>query len=165
MYKRQALARAPRSREPGARATVSVRSKGLWSTFHKATVRQKAVHDVLAVRVVLPEEADVYGALDEIRQLWPSVPGRFKDYVARPKLNSYQGLHDTLVLPDGAVFEIQLRTESMHREAEFGDASHRKYKASPTEMAGRLLTGIADGRARWPMQPHAALDLATKLAA
>lgn len=145
-------------------AAVSVRSKGLWSTFHKATVRDKAVHDVLAVRVVLPENADVYSALDEIRALWPSVHGRFKDYVAFPKANGYRGLHDTLRLPDGRLFEIQLRTESMHREAEFGEAAHRRYKASPSELASKMLTGIADGRARWPMQPQTALALATKLA-
>merc|ERR1719399_2490991 len=83
------------SRQPGSPlrgAAVSVRSKGLWSTFHKATVRRKAV------RVVLAEEADVYSALDEIRALWPSVPGRFKDYAASPKANGYRGLHDTLRL-------------------------------------------------------------------
>lgn len=157
-----ALSRAPGS--PLRGASVSVRTKGLWSSFHKATVREKAVHDVLAVRVVLPDSADVYSALDELRALWPSAPARFKDYVAVPKPNSYRGLHDTLRLPDGRPFEIQIRTESMHREAEFGHASHRKYKASPSELAGKMLTGIADGRARWPMQPQTAIHIATKLA-
>lgn len=145
-------------------ASVSVRSKGLWSTFHKAVVRHKEVHDVLAVRVVLRDDADVYAALQDIRTYYPSVPGRFKDYVLSPKANGYGALHDTLVLPCGRPFEIQLRTAAMHREAEFGEASHRRYKASPGEVAEHMLKGIIDGRTRWPMQPQTAITLAAKLA-
>jgi len=159
----------------GPRATVAVRSKGLWSTFHKATVRQKQVHDVLAVRVVVrgSEEADVYDALDAIRQTYPSVgEARYKDYVARPKANGYQGLHDTLRLPNGQLFEIQVRNERMHAHAMWGSASHRRYKQGPVWLSHQMLSGMASGLGaaskegvvqplRWPLQPHTALRLAT----
>jgi len=158
-----AMGHAPGS--PLRGATVSVRSKGLWSTFHKSNVRAKEVHDVLAVRVVLKgDEARAYAALEEIRAQWPSVPGRFKDYVARPKANGYQGLHDTLILPGGRPFEIQIRTTAMHREAEFGMAAHRKYKGAVSQLSEKMLAGIADGRGKWPMQPQLALDQMAELA-
>jgi len=145
-------------------SAISVRSKGLWSTFHKAAVCQKCVHDVLAVRVVLKgddDEADVYGALASMRAEWPAVPGRFKDYVAFPKANGYQGLHDTLTLPNGRPFEVQIRTASMHREAETGAASHRKYKGAVAQLSEKMITGAT---MRWPLQPQEALALATRLA-
>jgi len=164
-------------------ASVAVRSKGLWSTFHKATVRGKKVHDVYAVRVVVrgSDEADVYHALAAIRETYPSVgDGRFKDYVRFPKPNGYQGLHDTLLLPNGQVFEIQVRTERMHDHATWGSASHRRYKQGPVALSQQLLSGMASGMAaavpsgrggasvvtplRWPLQPHTALTLATRLA-
>lgn len=145
-------------------AAVSVRSKGLWSTFHKACVRQKAVHDVLAVRVVLSgQDPDVYAALDCMRERWPAVAGRFKDYVARPKANGYQGLHDTLLLPCGRPFEVQVRTQAMHREAEFGQAAHRGYKGAVSQLSEKMITGIADGCASWPLQAQTALAVATRL--
>lgn len=161
-------------------AAVAVRSKGLWSTFHKATVRQKTVHDVLAVRVVVRGEdaADVYEALAAIRHLYPSVgEGRFKDYVRRPKPNGYQGLHDTLRLPNGQLFEIQVRTERMHEHAMWGGAAHRKYKSGPMWLSQRMLSGVASGVAaavpgargqvtqlRWPLHGQTALTLASRVA-
>ena len=162
-------------------AMVRVRSKGLWSTFHKTTVRQKNVHDVLAVRVVVrgSDEDSVYQALDSIRSIYPSKdPARFKDYVARPKPNGYQGLHDTLLLPNGQAFEIQIRNERMDLLAEVGTAAHRKYKQGITLLAHQMLSGMASGMAaavpdgrgnvsllRWPLRPLTALALATRLAA
>ena len=114
--KQQISARSKVAGSPLKGATVTVRSKGLWSTFHKADVRRKSVHDALAVRVVLRDDADLYAALEEIRSLYPSMAGRFKDYVLFPKANGYTALHDTLLLPCGRLFEIQLRTATMHRE-------------------------------------------------
>lgn len=125
-------------------ATVSVRAKGLWSTFHKATVRGQEVHDVLALRIVVPggDEA-CFKALESIRTLWPSIPDRFKDYVSRPKVNGYAALHDTVVLPGGHTVEVQIRSEAMHRHAEFGSAAHRRYKGMTFELPGTMLTGVA----------------------
>ena len=125
---------------------VSVRHKGLWSTFHKATVRRKHVHDVLAVRVVLrgDDPDDCYDALRALRERWSSVgDARFKDYVRFPKANGYQGLHDTLRLPCGRQFEVQIRTAAMHAHAEFGPASHRHYKGPDHQLC--LLKGLTDG--------------------
>lgn len=161
-------------------AEVSVRSKGLWSTFHKATVRRKHVFDVLAVRVVLRgDDADAcYDALEAIRARYSSAPGRFKDYVRFPKANGYRGLHDTLLLPCGRPFEIQIRNERMHREAEFGSAAHRRYKGGPIRLSQKMLSGIASGFAsvissdsradaraamRWPLCAHTALALSVRL--
>lgn len=155
-------------------AQVSVRAKGLWSTFVKATVREKAVHDVLAVRVVLKgdDEGACYEALEAIHAHWPSVGGRFKDYARFPKPNGYRGLHDTLRLPSGQLFELQIRTEGQHREAEWGTAAHRRYKGAPLELSQTVFSGLASGLAstgnpklRWPLQPHIALTLAARIAA
>jgi len=109
--------------------SVSVRTKGLWSTFHKATVRGKAVHDVMALRVVIRGNEELcMRVLYSLRQKWPSVPGRFKYYISAPKKNGYQALHDTMLLLGGQPVEIQVRTEAMHAHAEHGPAAHRRYK-------------------------------------
>lgn len=156
---------------------MSVRSKGLWSTFHKATVRRKQVFDVLAIRVVVRgHDTDAcYEALQAIRERWPSAGGRFKDYVRFPKANGYQGLHDTLLLPNGNPFEIQIRNEHMHREAEFGAAAHRRYKTGPIQLSQKMLSGIAAGIAagrlggsavlRWPLYAQQALAHSARFAA
>lgn len=151
-------------------ATVFVRTKSLWSTFHKATVRNKQVHDVLAVRVVVKGDDDAcFDALEAIRRMFPSDGSRFKDYVSSPKPNGYQGLHDTLLLPNGQAFEIQIRNHHMHSEAEVGTAAHRRYKQAPTMLSQRMLSSMASGRAakqlNWPLRPETALALASKLAA
>jgi len=149
-------------------ATVSVRSKSLWSTFHKATVRNKQVHDVLAVRVVVKGDDDAcFAALEAIRAIFPSDGTRFKDYVSSPKPNGYQGLHDTLVLPNGQAFEIQIRTHTMHSEAEVGTAAHRRYKQAPVMLSQRMLSSMAGAAAKpqsWPLRAETALALASKLA-
>lgn len=149
---------------PPRYATVSVRTKGLWSTFHKATVRQKQVHDVLAVRVVVrgDDEDDVYEALQAIRSVYPAVSGRLKDYVRFPKANGYQSLHDTLLLPNGQEFEIQIRTERMHAQAEVGTAAHRRYKQrGPVWLSTQMLSGLASSLA----SGGTALSLVARLAA
>jgi hypothetical protein len=147
---RQIHALASGSHEVLRGATVSMRSKGLWSTFHKAAVRQKRVHDVLAVRVVLDDEHDeaaCYEALHALRARWPSVDGRFKDYVAWPKANGYSGLHDTLLLPSGQPFEVQIRTSRQHAIAEYGTAAHRRYKEGPVQLSAAVLSAITSGLA------------------
>ena len=144
------LAAARASDEPALRGvSVSVRPKGLWSTFHKATVRKQQVHDVLALRVVLPSkrEEECFDALEALRRMYPSlVSGRFKDYITSPKVNGYRALHEAFMLPNGHEMEIQLRTSEMHREAEFGKAAHRKYKGPAATFGAAIVTGIARGK-------------------
>jgi len=132
------------SANPARVHSVSVRSKSLWSTFHKAAVRRQCVHDVLAVRVIVSGEQDAcFRGMDAVRCLWPTLPGRTKDYVNRPKPNGYQSLHDTVLLPCGTLMEVQVRTEEMHRHAEHGLASHRRYKGRAHELPAKLLEDIS----------------------
>eukprot|EP00741_Cyanophora_paradoxa_P016053 tig00000042_g15498.t1 len=115
---------------------ISARAKNMYSTYKKL-VRNPgyAYHDYLGLRVVLeapggPEEEAraCYRALELVHSLWPAVPGRSKDYVARPKPNGYQSLHTTVALAPGVFLEVQLRSARMHEHAEYGFASHALYK-------------------------------------
>jgi GTP diphosphokinase / guanosine-3',5'-bis(diphosphate) 3'-diphosphatase len=110
---------------------IDGRIKRLWS-IHQKLQRQRIsldqVYDFVALRVVTTSVKDCYGVLGIIHQMWSPVPGRFKDFIAMPRPNGYQSLH-TSVLGDGGVpFEVQIRTEEMHRIAEEGIAAHWKYK-------------------------------------
>ena len=151
------LAAARSGDEPSLRGvSVSVRPKGLWSTFHKAAVRKQQVHDVLALRVVVPskDEEDCFEALEALRRMYPAlVTDRFKDYVTTPKANGYRALHEAFLLPDGHEMEIQLRTSEMHRDAEFGCAAHRQYKGPAAAFGAAIVSGLA--HANRPL-PHAA---------
>ena len=86
------------------------------------------VHDIIALRVIVPDIASCYKALGVIHAEYKPLPGRMKDYIAVPKLNGYKSLHTTILTRDGNTAEIQIRTEQMHDEAEFGIASHLHYK-------------------------------------
>jgi len=111
-------------------AELEARVKGLYSV-HRKTVRQETgidqIYDLLAVRVITDSERSCYAALGVIHHIWRPVPGRFKDYIAMPRPNLYQSLHTT-VLHAGQPFEVQFRTQEMHRIAEEGVAAHWKYK-------------------------------------
>ncbi|OGG70901.1 hypothetical protein A2929_00750 [Candidatus Kaiserbacteria bacterium RIFCSPLOWO2_01_FULL_45_25] len=110
---------------------TSYRVKGLFSLFHKLKRKEwdiTAVYDLLAMRVVVPTVEDCYRTLGIIHKLWRPLPGRVKDYIAFPKPNGYQSLHTTVATPNGVILEIQIRTERMHHESEFGVASHISYK-------------------------------------
>ena len=99
--------------------------------YHKLTRKSwddTAVYDLLAMRVVVPKVEDCYRTLGIIHELWRPLPGRVKDYIAFPKPNGYQSLHTTITTGNGTIMEIQIRTEQMHKEAEFGVASHILYK-------------------------------------
>lgn len=107
------------------------RLKGLLSLFRKLQKYDmdiNKIYDISALRVVVPEIQDCYKVLGVIHSIWRPLPGRIKDYIAFPKPNGYKSIHTTIFTGDGGIVEIQIRTEEMHKEAEFGVASHLSYK-------------------------------------
>jgi GTP diphosphokinase / guanosine-3',5'-bis(diphosphate) 3'-diphosphatase len=116
--------------ESGIPAELEARVKSLYS-LHRKMLRQETgleqVYDLLAVRVITDSERSCYAALGVVHHIWRPVPGRFKDYIAMARPNLYQSLHTT-VLHGGQSFEVQIRTQEMHRIAEEGVAAHWKYK-------------------------------------
>jgi GTP pyrophosphokinase len=128
-------------------AQVFGRQKHFWSIYEKMVVRGKEfdeVQDLVGVRVIVDSVKDCYGALGSIHALWAPVLGRFKDYIAMPKFNLYQSLHTTVVGPGGKPVELQIRTEEMHRRAEFGIAAHWGYKERSTAGDLAWLQRMAD---------------------
>jgi len=112
-------------------ARVDYRVKNLYSLWKKLARKEMdpdKVYDILAVRVVVQTVEDCYRALGIIHKHWRPVSGRIKDYIAVPKANGYRSLHTTIFRGDGGVIEIQIRTEEMHAEAQYGIASHLAYK-------------------------------------
>jgi GTP diphosphokinase / guanosine-3',5'-bis(diphosphate) 3'-diphosphatase len=121
-------------KEAGITATVESRIKRLYS-IHKKLVRQRIsveqVYDLCAMRVITRSVQDCYAVLGIIHNVWRPVPGRIKDFIAMPRPNFYQSLHTSVIAENGTPFEVQIRTEEMHKMAEEGIAAHWKYKDGP----------------------------------
>src|SRR6201993_3522610 len=134
--------------ENGIPAELEARVKGLYS-LHRKIIRQERsldqIYDLLAIRVISDSDRNCYAALGVVHHIWRPVPGRFKDYIAMPRPNLYQSLHTT-VIHSGQPFEIQIRTQDMHRIAEEGVAAHWKYKV------GKAVSNDDDQRIAWMRQ-------------
>jgi GTP pyrophosphokinase len=127
-------------RENGIEARVEWRIKRLYSIYQKierSKVSFDQVYDLLAIRVITPDVAACYAVFGLIHTLWRPVPGRIKDFIAIPRANRYQSLHTTVMGEGGHQFEVQIRTEEMHRIAEEGIAAHWKYKAGEGVVTAR----------------------------
>ncbi|MFB3814744.1 MAG: bifunctional (p)ppGpp synthetase/guanosine-3',5'-bis(diphosphate) 3'-pyrophosphohydrolase [Terriglobales bacterium] len=121
-------------KEAGIEARVESRIKRLWS-IHQKILRQHItvdqIYDLFALRIITKSVHDCYAVLGIIHNQWRPVPGRIKDFIAMPRPNLYQSLHTTVITENGTSFEVQIRTEEMHKMAEEGIAAHWKYKDGP----------------------------------
>jgi len=137
----------------GIEATVHGRRKNLYSIYRKMLLKQRSlseIADVFGFRLIVDTPDNCYRALGLAHQLYKPMPGRFKDYIAIPRVNGYQSLHNTLFGPNGIPLEVQIRTEQMDRVAERGVASHWQYKSSdstvipPQARAREWLSSISE---------------------
>ena len=110
---------------------IDYRAKRYYSLYKKLLrydMDVEKIHDLVALRVIVPDVSDCYAALGIAHKIWPPLPGRFKDYIALPKPNGYRSLHTTVFCVGGKITEIQIKTQEMHDEAENGIAAHWVYE-------------------------------------
>ena len=119
-------------------AEVSSREKGLyaiWRKMERKSISLEQLCDITGFRIIVPEIAECYRVLGIVHCAWPSVPGRFKDYISTPKANGYRSIHTTVVGPEQQRVELQIRTGDMHKLAEYGIAAHWAYKEGKDRAA------------------------------
>ncbi|MCC6211688.1 MAG: bifunctional (p)ppGpp synthetase/guanosine-3',5'-bis(diphosphate) 3'-pyrophosphohydrolase [Burkholderiales bacterium] len=135
--------------ELGVNGEITGRPKHIYSIWNKMRAKSldfDQVYDVRALRVIVPTAADCYSALGAVHDLWEPIPKEFDDYISRPKGNHYQSLHTAVLGPGGRTLEVQIRTEQMHRQAEFGVAAHWRYKESRRTSRSE---NAFDGKIAW----------------
>jgi GTP pyrophosphokinase len=138
----------------GIGAEVNGRPKHIYSIWNKMRAKQldfSELYDVRALRVIVPEVQDCYAALGVVHNLWAPIAREFDDYISRPKGNLYQSLHTAVIGPDGRTLEVQIRTEEMHRQAEFGVAAHWRYKETDDRRKSKSENAF-DGKIAWLRQ-------------
>ena len=139
----------------GIEAQISGRAKHFYSIYSKMTKKGREfneIYDLTAMRVIVGSVKDCYGAIGIIHSLWKPLPGRFKDFIATPKLNLYQALHTTVIGPEGRPLEIQIRTPEMHETAEYGIAAHVIYKERAGSSSERRRADAERDKMTWLRQ-------------
>ena len=151
-------------RTQGIAAEVTGRPKHIHSIYNKMRAKGLSfseVQDLRAFRVLVDDVKECYTVLGIVHQIWPPIPREFDDYISRPKANGYQSLHTVVTAEDDRPLEVQIRTREMHRHAEFGIASHWRYKEASVGLAGSPAPGAvrrAKGRAADGGKPALAQD-------